>query len=349
MYRRILRPLLFLFPPEFIHKLVALGLRGVFIIPGIPGLARRIFTTDDPRLEREVFGLKFPNPIGIAAGFDKGASLYNPLSCLGFGHVEIGTVTPLAQPGNPQPRIFRIPQDEAMINRMGFNNHGVEAFVKRLKKEKPRVIVGGNIGKNTLTPNEQAASDYCLCFETLFDHVDYFVVNVSCPNIKGLSKLQDKDTLVDILRSIQNINQSKPKPKPLLLKIAPGLSDSQLDEIIEIVHIVKLSGVVATNTSPHREGLSLEADKVEKLGQGGLSGRPLRSESTRTIAYLHKKSGGRFPIIGVGGIFNAQDAMEKLKAGASLVQVYTGFIYNGPFIAKKISRKLLNTPRQPKE
>ena len=341
MYKRLLRPILFLFPPEYIHKLVATLLRIISFIPGLGYILRNHYCINDKRLEREVFGLHFPNPVGVAAGFDKEAKLYNALSYFGFGHIEIGTVTPLGQKGNPKPRLFRLPKDKALINRMGFNNHGVEAFVRNLRNNHPKLIIGGNIGKNTLTPNDEAINDYCHCFEKLFGMVDYFVVNVSCPNIKGLGKLQDKDSLLKLLSAIQDINKSKSNSKPVLLKISPDLTDGQLDEVVEIVTETGLDGIIATNTSSLRENIKHENMAADQIGQGGLSGLPLKDKATRSIAYLHKKSEGKIPIIGVGGIFSPADALEKLNAGASLVQVYTGFVYEGPAIARKINKALL--------
>ena len=341
MYKIFLRPILFLLSPEFIHKLVATTMRMILFIPGIGFILRKHYCITDKRLEREVFGLRFPNPVGVAAGFDKEAKLYNSLSNFGFGHVEIGTVTPLGQKGNPRPRLFRLPKDKALINRMGFNNHGVEAFARNLRKKHPRLIIGGNIGKNTLTPNEEAINDYCHCFEKLFGLVDYFVVNVSCPNIKGLGKLQDKDSLLELLNAIQSINRSKPEPAPILLKISPDLTDGQLDEVVEIVTETKLDGIIATNTTSLRENIQHENEKAERIGQGGLSGLPLKDKATHAIAYLFKRSEGRIPIVGVGGVFSPADALEKLNAGARLVQVYTGFVYEGPSIARKINKALL--------
>ncbi len=342
MYQNIFRPVFFLMPPEKVHRLVECLMIFFFSIPGMGRLFRRYYQVKDKSLEREVFGLRFPNPTGIAAGFDKKASLYNALKNFGFGHVEIGTVTPKAQQGNPKPRLFRLTKDQALINRMGFNNEGAEAFARRLRKNKPDIIIGGNIGKNTLTPNEHATNDYCHCFETLFELVDYFVVNVSCPNIKDLNKLQDKENMLELLQAVQKINQSKTKPKPILLKISPDLNEQQLDEVLEIVKATNLDGIIATNTTLSRQKLNYSQSDIESYGQGGLSGKPLRERSTQVIAYLHKQSGGNVPIIGVGGIFTPNDALEKIRAGATLVQVYTGFIYQGPSIAKKINRELLN-------
>ncbi len=332
--------MLFLFPPEWIHRVIAIIMPALFAIPGMASLFRKRYLVNDPTLARTVFGIHFPNPVGIAAGFDKEATLYNALSHFGFGHIEIGTVTPRPQKGNPKPRLFRLPKDKALINRMGFNSPGIEAFVKNLRKNQPKVIIGGNIGKNTSTPNEYAAEDYCFCFEKLFDLVDYFVVNISCPNIKDLNKLQDKPALKKILTALQKINQGKPGPKPILLKVSPDLDHAQLDEVMEIINDTKLDGIVATNTSAQRDNLSSDKEALEKIGQGGISGKPLNHKATNTIAYIHRKSGGTIPIIGVGGIFEPEDAMDKLRAGASLVQVYTGLVYAGPSIAKKINNAL---------
>ncbi|MBW6498856.1 MAG: quinone-dependent dihydroorotate dehydrogenase [Bacteroidales bacterium] len=341
MYQHLLRPLLFLFDPEKIHHFVSFMLRLICSIPGVPWLLKKYYLVTHPSLERTVFGIRFPNPVGIAAGFDKEARLYNQLACFGFSHIEVGTVTPKGQPGNPKPRLFRLPTDQALINRMGFNNAGVEVLAENLRRHKPKLIIGGNIGKNTLTPNEMAIADYCTCFSKLFDLVDYFVVNVSCPNIANLAKLQDKDELLALLNAVQLINNSKPKRKPVLLKIAPDLNDGQLDEVIEITQETGIDGIIATNTSTLRENLHTRSTTVESLGNGGLSGKPLRDTSTRVIKYLHTRSEGKIPIIGVGGIMDAGDALEKIKAGASLVQVYTGFVYSGPAIARRINKRLI--------
>lgn len=305
------------------------------------GIVREIYVIEDPLLEREVFGLKFPNPVGLAAGLDKDGKLFDELGMLGFGHIEIGTLTPKPQPGNDKPRMFRLKVDSALINRMGFNNHGVDEAVERLKKRKSNVIVGGNIGKNKVTPNENATSDYELCFESLFNHVDYFVVNVSSPNTPNLRELQDKAPLTALLSRLKTLNAAKSKPKPILLKIAPDLSDTQLDDIIEIVQATKIDGVVATNTTISRSELITEKSRLDEIGMGGLSGQPLAKRSTEVIRYLYQKSGGSFPIIGVGGIHTAEDALEKLDAGATLVQLYTGFVYEGPALIKKINKAIL--------
>jgi len=341
MYKSIFRPVLFWFSPESVHHFVVNSLKILFKIPGTGRIINKLTQVNDPRLEREVFGLKFKNPVGIAAGFDKQAELYNELSNFGFGFIEIGTVTPKGQPGNPKPRLFRLPQYKALINRMGFNNGGVNNAVKNLEKRKTTVIIGGNIGKNTLTPNSEAIEDYVLCFRQLFDFVDYFVVNVSCPNITDLHELQDQDSLMKILGKIQELNHTKAHPKPILLKVSPDLNNKQLDEVIEIVKRTKIDGVVATNTTISRQNLKTDDERIKKIANGGLSGKPITYRSTEVIRYLSEKSGKAFPIIGVGGIFTVEDALEKLHAGADLVQVYTGFIYEGPFIAKKINKALL--------
>jgi dihydroorotate dehydrogenase len=297
---------------------------------------KSIYEVEDQRLEREVFGLKFKNPVGLAAGFDKDAKLYNELSDFGFGFIEIGTLTPKPQDGNPKKRLFRLKEDSAIINRMGFNNGGVAAAVLRLQKNKG-VLIGGNIGKNKVTPNENATSDYLICFDALFNHVDYFVVNVSSPNTPNLRELQEKKPLTELLNTLQSHNLLHKSPKPILLKIAPDLTDEQLLDIIDIVNDSKIAGVIATNTTISREGLQSE-NKVET---GGLSGKPLTNRSTEVIRFLSDKSNKAFPIIGVGGIHSAEDALEKLEAGASLVQLYTGFIYEGPNLIKEINQAIL--------
>ena len=336
MYKLLLRPLFFCFDPEKVHYFTFSLIRSLSKIPGFASISRSLYLVDDKRLETEVFGLKFKNPVGLAAGFDKDAKLYDELSNFGFGFIEIGTLTPVGQEGNPKKRLFRLKEDSAIINRMGFNNGGVKDAVERLKKNKG-VLIGGNIGKNKLTPNEDATSDYEICFEALFDYVDYFVVNVSSPNTPNLRELQEKEPLKQLLNTLQNKNLAKPKQKPILLKIAPDLTDSQLLDIIEIVNETKIAGVIATNTTLSREGLQSE----NKGEMGGLSGKPLTSRSTEVIRFLSEKSNKSFPIIGVGGIHTAKDALEKLDAGASLVQLYTGFIYEGPALVKAINKEIL--------
>jgi len=335
MYKAFIRPILFWFDPEKIHHFTFSMLRFLNGL-GLGFIFRSLYKVKDKRLERQLFGLTFPNPVGLAAGFDKDAKLYNELSNCGFGFVEIGTLTPKGQAGNPKKRLFRLKSDKAIINRMGFNNGGVDDAVERLRKNK-YVLIGGNIGKNKATPNEEAVNDYNHCFEALFGVVDYFVVNVSSPNTPNLRALQDKEPLTALLQTLQNRNNAKPKRKPILLKIAPDLTDEQLMDIIDIVSETKIDGVIATNTTISREGLTSE----NKKETGGLSGKPLAHRSTEVIRFLSDKSNKAFPIIGVGGIHSAEDALEKLEAGASLVQLYTGFIYEGPQLIKKINKAIL--------
>jgi dihydroorotate dehydrogenase len=341
MYKLLTRPVLFLFDPEKIHHFTFSALKFLGRIPLAKNLLRLFFSWEDAKLERELFGIKFKNPIGLAAGFDKDAKLIDELDCLGFGFIEIGTLTPKAQPGNDKPRLFRLPEDQALINRMGFNNEGVLAAVERLKKRKSKVIVGGNIGKNKITPNENAVDDYSYGFEALYPYVDYFVVNVSSPNTPGLRELQEKEPLKNLMQHVKNLSVAKAKPKPVLLKIAPDLTTSQLDDIIEILLTTKTDGIIATNTTISREGLTTSAEAISKMGNGGLSGKPVKEKSTEVISYLRSKLGKNYPIIGVGGIMSPDDAIQKIKAGADLVQVYTGFIYEGPAFAKRICRKIL--------
>ena len=340
MYK-IVRFFLFLFKAEFIHSISFKLIKFGAIIPGKMWAWRLLFKVNDTRLEREVLGLRFNNPVGLAAGFDKDAKLFDELASFGFGFIEIGTVTPLPQDGNPKPRLFRLKKDYAIINRMGFNNEGIEATVARLRRKKSNIIIGGNIGKNKVTPNEEAVSDYEICFEKLFPYVDYFVVNVSSPNTPGLRDLQEKVPLTRLLNRLQRLNIQKEKRKPILLKIAPDLSNEQLDDIIAIVSDTKIDGVVATNTTISRNGLKTDKTKVEMIGNGGLSGKPVKDRSTEVIKYLADKSNKTFPIIGVGGIHSAEDAIEKLDAGATLIQLYTGFIYEGPRLIRRINKKIL--------
>lgn len=335
MYKLLLRPILFWFDPEQVHYFTFACIRLLHKIPGFGWLCNQMYVVNDPLLEREVFGLQFKNPVGLAAGFDKDAKLYQELANFGFGFIEIGTLTPKPQAGNPKKRLFRLKDDSAIINRMGFNNGGVDAAVLRLQQNKG-VLIGGNIGKNKDTPNETATSDYEICFDALYEVVDYFVVNVSSPNTPNLRALQDKEPLTQLLQTLQTKNLAQVKAKPILLKIAPDLTDEQLLDIIDIVKTTQIAGVIATNTTLSREGLQSE-NKVE---MGGLSGMPLTKRSTDVIRFLAEKSNHAFPIIGVGGIHSADDALEKLEAGASLVQLYTGFIYEGPALVKAINQKI---------
>lgn len=338
MYKLFLQPLLFRFDAEKAHYFTFDLVKALFKIPFFPSIFRAIYQYENPALEKTVFGLKFKNPVGLAAGLDKNAVLVDELSAMGFGFVEIGTLTPKPQPGNDKPRLFRLKADEALINRMGFNNDGVKEAAARLRKRNSEVLIGGNIGKNKVTPNEEAVNDYMICFNELFDVVDYFVVNVSSPNTPNLRALQEKEPLKDLLQTLQKDNERRPTQKPILLKIAPDLTESQLDDIIEIVQETKIAGVIATNTTISREGLQSSEELVKEMG--GLSGKPVTKRSTEVIRYLAQKSGKAFPIIGVGGIHSPEDAEEKLNAGADLVQVYTGFIYEGPGLVSRINRYL---------
>ncbi|MBW3129590.1 quinone-dependent dihydroorotate dehydrogenase [Hymenobacter profundi] len=342
MYKALVKPLLFQLDAERAHHLIFDNLKRAYRLPGTAALLRGLYDFQHPALTREVFGLTFRNPVGLAAGFDKNAVLTDELAALGFGFVEIGTVTPRPQPGNVQPRLFRLPQDEALVNRMGFNNEGAGAAAQRLRQRRnQQLIIGGNIGKNKDTPNEQAAQDYVACVEALHEVVDYFVVNVSSPNTPGLRQLQEREPLIQLLQQVQERNQSLPQPRPLLLKIAPDLTDSQLDDILLIARETNLSGLVATNTTISRAELRTTTDHITSLGAGGLSGRPLRARATEVIRYLHQRAGDALPIIGAGGIHSPQDAKEKLAAGAALVQLYTGFIYEGPALVGRINRALV--------
>jgi len=355
----ILRNILFLFPPEWVHYFSMNCLKGLCYIPFVKKLITRHFTLENNKLNKELFGLGFKNPVGLAAGFDKNALYINELEALGFGFIEIGTVTPKPQEGNEKPRLFRLPKDKALINRMGFNNHGVKVVADRLRQWKiknrsltthhsrltthdSRLTIGGNIGKNKITPNEEAWRDYEICFRELFDCVDYFVVNVSSPNTPGLRALQEKDSLRKILSHLQTINQQHTLPKPLLLKIAPDLTKEEVDDVIDLAMEIKLDGLVAANTTTGREQLTTHHSRLATIGAGGLSGKPLALRSTEMVKYIHQKTNGQVPVIASGGIFTAADAIEKLNAGAALLQVWTGFIYEGPSIARKICQALLS-------
>jgi dihydroorotate dehydrogenase len=341
-YKTFLKPVLFLFPPERAHHLTVGAFRFILRIPLLNALARRWYRLEDARLERRFLGLHFRNPVGLAAGFDKDGKYLDTMAALGFGFIEVGTSTPVGQAGNPQPRLFRLPQDEALINRMGFNNEGAAALARRLRQKRlPGLIVGGNIGKNKNTPNEQAIDDYRLAFDQLFPFVDYFVVNVSSPNTPDLRALQDREPLTRLLSDLQQLNRAQTTPKPILLKIAPDLNDAQLDDILDIVQQTAIAGVIATNTTISRANLATPTAELDAIGAGGLSGKPVKDRSTEVIRYLHQRSGGKLFIIGVGGIASAEDALEKIAAGASLVQIYTGLIYEGPGLVNRIKRGIL--------
>lgn len=341
MYRLFIRALLFRMDAERAHHFTFRLLRIWFAVPGLRFLTGLAHHVRRPGLERVVFGIRFRNPVGLAAGFDKNGLLIREWGDLGFGFVEVGTVTPRPQAGNPQPRLFRLPEDGAIINRMGFNNDGLEVLTERLRKaKKGRLVVAGNIGKNKDTPNEEAVNDYALCFEALYPVVDFFVVNVSSPNTPGLRALQEKEPLTALLRHLQGLNATKPSPKPILLKIAPDLTDSQLDDILEIVEATGLAGLVATNTTISREGLRTDGARVAEIGAGGLSGAPLKERSMEVLRYLRARA-PKLPLVSVGGIMTAKDAVERLEAGADLVQVYTGFVYGGAYLPKRICRASL--------
>ena len=339
MYKQLIKPVLFLFDPEKVHDFIFFFIRFSFKIPFVNFIIKKIYTQENLLLERNLWGIKFKNPIGLAAGFDKDADLYKELSSFGFGFIEIGTITPLPQKGNPKKRLFRIKEENAIINRMGFNNKGVDSVIKRLKS-KNKIIIGGTIGKNKNTPNNNAINDYNFCFNSLFPYVDYFAVNVSSPNTPNLRELQDKKPLKKILVSLINLNSKKKKRKPILLKISPDLNQNQLSDIVDLIINLKLDGIIATNTSVDRS--KINSNNIIKNEKGGLSGKPIYDRSNEVIKFISKKSKNKFPIIGVGGIHSAKDAINKIKAGASLVQIYTGFIYEGPSLIKKINKEIIN-------
>lgn len=341
MYKILIRPILFLFDPEKVHYFTFSVVKTLHKIPFVPGIIRSMFQINDKKLERKVFGITFKNPVGLAAGFDKNAVIYNELANFGFGFIEIGTVTPKGQVGNPKQRLFRLKDDKGIINRMGFNNDGITSAIENLKKNKGQVIIGGNLGKNTTTKPENYTEDYCEVFKALHPYVDYFVLNVSCPNVGSHAKLNDKTYLVELITTVQALNKKEAIQKPIVLKIAPDLNNTQLDEIIELVAETKIDGVIASNTSTTRDNLKTSKERLAEIGNGGVSGQPIKEQSTKVIKYLADNSNKAFPIIGVGGVHSAKDALEKLSAGADLVQIYTGFIYEGPSLIKKINKAVL--------
>ena len=340
MYKFLVRPLLFSFDPEWVHYFTLNALKLLNKIPLSSWLLKKIYSYEDSTLEKELFGIKFKNPVGLAAGFDKNGKYIKEMSNLGFGFIEIGTITPKPQPGNPKKRLFRVKNDLAIINRLGINNDGSFMCAERLKKNNSNVVIGGNIGKNSTTSNEDADADYIQNFETLHQYVDYFVLNVSCPNVSNFTKLQDVEFLKNLIPQLKKINSIKPKKKPILIKISPDLNRDQLDETIDLILSENLDGIIATNTTTTRENLKTNKSKIEEIGNGGLSGEPLKNKSTEVIRYISKKTNGNLPIIGVGGIMNSKDALDKIEAGADLIQLYTGFIYEGPSIVKKINQYL---------
>ena len=341
MYKLFIRRFLFLFDPEKIHYFTFSLIRFLCKVPFFSAIFRAMYLIEDKRLERNLFGITFKNPVGLAAGFDKNAVLYNELANFGFGFIEIGTVTPKGQEGNPKKRLFRLKDDQGIINRMGFNNDGLETAIVQLKKNKGKLVIGGNIGKNTQTSPQNYTNDYEECFKGLHPHVDYFVLNVSCPNVGSHEKLNDKKYLLELILAMQKLNNQEIVQKPILLKIAPDLNNNQLDEIIELVAETKIDGVIASNTSTTRDHLKTSNHLLKEIGNGGLSGQPIKELSTRVIKYLAQNSDKAFPIIGVGGIHSAEDALDKIEAGADLVQIYTGFIYEGPGLIKQINKALL--------
>lgn len=347
MYKTLIRPILFQFDPEKVHYFTFSLIRTLSKIPFVKAIFKSLYVVEDKKLERNLFGLTFKNPVGLAAGFDKNAVLYNELANFGFGFIEIGTITPKGQAGNPKQRLFRLKDDKGIINRMGFNNDGIAPAIENLKNKQTNLIIGGNIGKNTQTKPEDYTKDYLEVFEALHEHVDYFVLNVSCPNVGSHAKLNDKDYLLELITDCQKLNEELSsrselrKPKPILLKIAPDLNNNQLDEIMELVAETKIDGVIASNTSTDRNDLKATDEQLETIGNGGLSGQPIKEKSTKVIKYLADNSKKAFPIIGVGGIHSEADALEKIAAGADLVQVYTGFIYEGPRLIKRINKAIL--------
>jgi dihydroorotate dehydrogenase len=341
LYKTVIRPFLFLFKPEFVHEIVVSGLKMVIRNTVWLRLIAKVYKVEHPCLEREILGLKFKNPVGVAAGLDKDAEIFEALGAFGFSHIEIGTVTPKSQSGNPKIRLYRIVQDGALINRMGFNNKGVENTIRNLRNKRSDIIIGGNIGKNKIIDNKEAVNDYKMCFNSLFPYVNYFALNISSPNTPNLRDLQSREPLKELLSELKILNSGKESPKPIFVKIAPDLTFNQLDELVELVQEIGIDGIIATNTTVSRDGLSIDNALIQSIGCGGLSGNPLRNKSTEIIRYIHAKTGGKLPIIGIGGIMSVNDALEKLKAGASLIQLYTGFIYNGPRLVSRINKRII--------
>lgn len=340
MYKHILRPILFRFNPETAHNLTLSAIAMLRHIPFAQSIVRALYKRESPSLEKEVFGIKFPNPVGLAGGLDKNGEFYNDMANFGFGFVEIGSITPQPQDGNPKPRCFRVPQDKAIINRFGINNKGVRNAVEHLKKNKPEVIVAANISKNTASINEDAAKDYESAFALLYDFVDMFVVNVSCPNVVGLTSLQDITFLSEIVDKLLNLRMYYDEYRPILLKVSPDLAKEQLDDIIDYCLRSGIDGIVAGNTTRSRDGLTISQERIEKIGNGGMSGAPVHKKNLELVRYIHTKTEGKLPIVGVGGIMSEKEAKAMIEAGASLVEIYTGFIYEGPALIKRINKTL---------
>ncbi len=341
MYKLFIRPLLFLIDPERVHFLIVKSLKIIFKIPGVSYIFQTIYCKSNNNLQTEFLGIKLKNPVGLAAGFDKDAKIFKEFSNLGFSHIEIGTVTPKAQPGNSKPRIYRLPKDKALINRMGLNNLGVDHAIERLKGRDPKIIIGGNIGKNTSTAKENAVNDYAYCFSKLYEYVDYFTINISCPNVHNMSDLQDKESIEEILKRLVEIRKVQKVYKPILIKISPDWNVGLIDDSIEATISIGTDGFVISNTTIDRSNLITKDQIVKKIGNGGLSGKPLNQKSTELIRYVSEKTKGKYAIIGVGGIMSEKEALEKLKAGATLLQIYTGFIYEGPGFVKKLNKAIL--------
>lgn len=342
MYKHIIKPILFRFNPETAHNMTFSAIAMLRHIPFARSIVRSIYKKDSPSLEKEVFGIKFPNPVGLAGGLDKNGEFYNDMANFGFGFVEIGSLTPQPQDGNPKPRCFRVPQDKAIINRFGINNKGVRNAVEHLKKNRPEVIVAANISKNTTSINEDAAKDYESAFALLYDFVDMFVVNVSCPNVVGLTSLQDISFLSEIVDKLLSLRMYYDEYRPILLKVSPDLSKEQLDDIVDYCLRSGIDGIVAGNTTRSRDGLTIPQDKIEKIGNGGMSGAPIHKKNVELVRYVNEKAQGKLPIIGVGGIMSGEDAMDMINAGASLVEIYSGFIFEGPGLVKRIIKYLEN-------
>ena len=340
MYKSIIRPILFKFNPELAHQITLKGLKIAGKIPFGRSIVRFIYKREHPALEREVFGIKFPNPVGLAGGLDKNGECYNELSDFGFGFIEIGSLTAKPQPGNPKPRLFRVVKDKAIINRMGINNNGVAAAIANLNKEHPNVIIAGNIAPNSSSHGEQVAEDYAAAFSMLYDFVDMFVINISCPNVEGLTSLQDVSSLSDIMDNLLNMRTGFDSYKPILLKLSPDLAHTQIDEIVDYALISGIDGIVAGNTTRKRDGLTIPQEKIDEIGKGGMSGAPLYAKNLEMVRYIASKTGGKLPIIGCGGIMSTEQAKEMLDAGASLIEIYSGFIYEGPGFVEDILKSL---------